>query len=193
MVLIAASGLAQQPPPGILDKGGGRDDRGSVRIRYWNRDANASAGGFAIDYGRPVWKKDYQDPAQRDAMTKGKAWRMGSPYWAVLDTGLPLKIAGKDVDTGSYFLALRRTMEGSEWRLIFFDPPHGRGTRLDLFEINKSPAQFETPMRVEKTDSRVEKLTVTLSHAQQDIKSVTMKVAWGNLALRTLIKVRLAT
>ena len=31
-----------------------------------------AAGQFAINYGRPVWKSIYEDPAKFDAMTQGK-------------------------------------------------------------------------------------------------------------------------
>ena len=51
-----------------------------------------------------MWKKDYEDPAKFDAMTKGKVWRMGSNHWTALDTSLPLKISGRSVPAGSYFL-----------------------------------------------------------------------------------------
>jgi len=35
----------------------------------------------------------------------------------------------------------------------------------------------------------VEKLTITLSHPKDDIRSATLKVAWGTLALSAPIKV----
>lgn len=100
-VLCAMPLLAQQPPAQeIVPEGGAMEERGSARVLYWNTKLDTSAGQFAIDYGRPEWKKDYEDPAKFDAMTKGKVWRMGKNFWTILDTALPLKISGKSVPPG---------------------------------------------------------------------------------------------
>lgn len=191
-LLFATTAPAQQARKGIIAEGGSPDERASARVLYWNQQTDSSAGWFAIDYGRPVWKKDYEDPAKLDAMTKGKVWRMGSNFWTVLDTSLPLKISGKDVGVGSYFLGLRRSADGARWSLAFIDPSSVRRTRLDAFEIQKGTVRFEAPMSVEKAESMTEKLTITLSYSKVAPKDVTMKLAWGNLALAAPIKVTLA-
>jgi hypothetical protein len=72
---------AQQSKPTIVAEGGRPDDRASARVLYWNTVKNGAAGQFAINYGRPVWKSDYEDPAKFDGMTTGKIWRMGSKFW----------------------------------------------------------------------------------------------------------------
>ena len=73
------------------------DERASTRVLYWDSAKDSAAGEFAIDYGRPVWKSEYDDGTKFDAMTKGKLWRMGKDFWTVLDTSLPLKFSGKEV------------------------------------------------------------------------------------------------
>ncbi len=191
VVFFALSSPAQQPRKGIIAEGGGPDEQASARVLYWNRATDSSAGWFAINYGRPVWKKDYEDPAKFDPMTKGKVWRMGRNYWTALDTSLPLKISGKDVPVGYYYLGLRRSADGSQWSLAFIDPAKVRGTRLDAFEIGKAPVKFEAPMSASKSDAPTEKLTIALSYRKEDIKDVTMKLAWGSLALTAPIKVAL--
>ncbi len=60
---------AQQTKPVVVAEGGQPDERGSARVLYWNTAHNGAAGQFAINYGRPVWKSDYEDPAKFDAMT----------------------------------------------------------------------------------------------------------------------------
>src|SRR5208283_2719107 len=100
---------AQQSKPVVTPEGGPPDDRASTRVLYWNRLQHAAAGQFAIDYGRPVWKSVYEDPVKFGQMTKGKVWRMGSNFWTTLDTCLPLKISGKDVPVGYYYLGLHRS------------------------------------------------------------------------------------
>ena len=188
-VLVAAGALGQAPKSVIVAEGGTPDDRASARVLYWNAKTNSAAGEFAIDYGRPVWKKDYEDPAKFDAMTKGKVWRMGSNFWTVLDTSLPLKIGGKRVGVGSYYLGLRRSADGASWSLAFIDPAQVRRTRLDGFEVGKAAVGFEAPMTVENASSPVDKLTITLSYPKEDPKKVTLKVAWGRMVLTAPIEV----
>ncbi len=167
------------------------DERASARILYWDRDTDHAAGEFAIDYGRPAWKKDYEDPAKFDSLTKGKVWRMGSNFWTTFDTQLPLKISGKDVPVGSYYLGLDRSPDGSTWSLAFINPARVRALRLDGFEVARAPILFKVPMATEKSATLTPMLTITLSHDANDIKSGTLKLAWGNVVLTAPVKVAL--
>jgi len=191
MLLFTLNAEGQQQRAKIVAEGGTPDDRASARVLYWNTQTDASAGQVAIDYGRPVWKKEYEDPAKFDAMTRGKIWRMGSNYWSLLDTQLPLSIGGKRVPVGSYYLGLHRSEEGSEWSLVFIDPTRVRKGRLDAFQIEKAPVEFEAVMSLSKADTPMEKLTITLSYSKEHIKNVTMRVAWGSLVLTAPIEVAL--
>ena len=69
-VSLALTATAQEKK-GIIAEGGSPDDRASARVLYWDQKADASAGWFSIDYGRPVWKKDYEDPAKRSPVMQG--------------------------------------------------------------------------------------------------------------------------
>ena len=189
MLLFTLTAEGQQQRPKIVAEGGTPDDRASARVLYWNAQTNAAAGQFAIDYGRPVWKKEYEDPAKFDAMTRGKIWRMGSNFWTTLDTQFPLSIGGKKVEVGSYYLGLHRSEEGSEWSLVFIDPAGVRKRRLDASQIDTAPVEFEALMFTAKAESKTEKLAITLSYSKEDIKHVTMRVVWGNLALSAPIEV----
>jgi hypothetical protein len=191
MVALALPGRAQQPKREIVAEGGKPDDRASTRVLYWDTKRDGSAGQLAIDYGRPVWKKDYEDPGKFDAMTKGKVWRMGSNFWTLLDTSLPLKISGKAVPAGYYFVALRRSADGAQWSLAFIDPAKVRAARLDGFEIQKAKVEFEAPVKVEKASAITEKLTITLSYPEDAPTKVAMKVAWGNFLVTAPIEVTL--
>jgi len=187
MSLIPA--YAQQTKPTIVAEGGQPDDRASARVLYWNTVKDGAAGQFAINYGRPVWKSDYEDPAKFDGMTKGKIWRMGSNFWTDLDTSLPLRISGRRVSAGYYFLGLRRSEDGSKWSLVFIDPAEVRATHLDAFEIQKAPVMFEVPMSVAKAATKTDKLTIELTYPQDDMRKVTLSVAWGTLTLTAPIDV----
>jgi len=194
LVLLAAGSLRAQQGPKIVAEGGNPpDDRASARLLYWNESANAAAGQIAVNYGRPAWRKDYEDPAKFDGMTKGKVWRMGSNFWSNLYTDLHITIGGKEVAPGFYFLGLQRSADGSSWSLAFIDPVEGRKARIDAFDIRKATVKFTAPMTTEPPSAdTVEKLTITLSHPENDIRDVTLKVAWGHLALTAPVKVKVA-
>ncbi len=189
LILSFAASTQAQQSNGIVAEGGSVDDYASTRVLYWNPQANAAAGQFAINYGRPVWRKDYEDAAKFDPMTKGKVWRMGKNFWSMLETDLPLNIGGKEIQPGSYCLGLYRSDDGAEWSLAFIDPAKVRHMHLDAFDILKAPVDFKAPMSVSKSDKPVEKLTITLSHPTDKIQDVTMHLAWGNMHLTAPIQV----
>jgi len=192
ILLLALSAQAQQSQPVIVAEGGQPDDRGSARVLYWNTKLDGSAGQFAINYGRPVWKSVYEDPAKFDALTKGKIWRMGSNFWTDLDTSVPLKVSGREVPIGHYYLGLHRSADSANWSLAFIDPATVRSAHLDAFDIRKAPIEFEVPMSVAKSDTKTEKLTLTLSYPQTDTRKVTLKLVWGNLVLTAPIEATVA-
>lgn len=190
IVLLIATSLHARQDQKIGVEGGDVDDRGSARLLYWNGQTNAAAGQFAVNYGRPVWHKELDDPAKFDSLTKGKIWRMGSNYWSNLYSDLPLTIAGKSVAPGIYYLGLERSADGSSWSLAFIDPVKVRKARIDAFQIYKAKVEFTAPMSIEPTSSdAVEKLTITLTHPENDIHNATLKVAWGHLALTAPVKI----
>jgi hypothetical protein len=185
LALLAASSLrAQQNPPKVAVGGGSPDDRASARLLYWNVPANVAAGQLAINYGRPVWSKEYEDTAKFDAMTKGQVWRMGSNFWSNLYTDVPVTIGGKSIAPGFYFVGLQRSWDGASWSLALIDPVKVRKKRIDAFDIHMVSVEFTAPMTMEaRSSDAVEKLTITLSPSDFDIRTATLKVAWGRLAL----------
>ena len=189
LALLMAGSLRAQQNPKISVEGGSPDDRASARLLYWNGPANAADGQLAINYGRPVWKKEYDNPATFDKMTKGQIWRMGSNFWTNLYTDVPVTIGGKSISPGLYFLGMQRSADGSSWNLAFIDPVKVRKSRIDAFDIRKATVEFTAPMTVEPASGdAVEKLTITLA-SDQDIRSATLKVAWGHLALTAPVHV----
>ena len=191
LVLVAAGVLRAQQTAKIGVEGGNPpDDRASARLLYWNETANRAAGQVAINYGRPVWRKDYEDPGKFDAMTKGKIWRMGSNFWSNLYTDVPITISGKAIEPGLYFLGLQRSADGSSWSLAFIDPAKVREARLDAFQIKKASVEFAAPMNTDADSSNaVEKLTIVLTHPESEMRNATLKVTWGHLALSAPVKV----
>ena len=194
LALAAVSFAQQKPKPSPrcpVAEGGEPDDRASARVLYWDTKLDHSAGQLAIDYGRPAWQKKYEDPTTFDSMTKGKLWRMGSNFWTLLDTSLPLKISGKAIAPGYYFLALARSADGSKWSLAFIDPAKVRAARGDAFEVQRSKVEFEAPVTVQKATSTADKLTITFSYKQEASTKVTLRIAWGNFLVSAPVDVSL--
>jgi len=184
LILCLASALqAQDKKPNIVAFGSDSPERGTTRVGYWNNEKNQGAGQFAIDYGRPVWRKEYEDTANFDKMTKGKVYRLGSNYWTTLDTDIPLTVAGKQIPAGQWYLGLHRSEDGATWSLVFIDPAKARAAHLDASEIERAPIAFKAPMTVDPPADMKEKLTIDLVFQKGDLKNVTLKIAWGKMQL----------
>jgi len=166
-------------------------ERGTSRVLYWNQDKDMAVAAVTVDFGRPVWKKEYEDSGRFDLMTKGKVWRLGNDYWTILDSNLPIKIAGLDIPIGLWYLGLDRSADGKTWSLAFIDPVKARKVRADGFAMETVPVEFKVPMTVEQPGALTEKLTLALSAAKDDIRKVTLRVSWGRLQLMAPVQVQL--
>ena len=164
-------------------------ERGTSRVLYWNQDKDIAAGAITVEFGRPVWRKEYEESGRFDAMTKGKVWRLGNNYWTILDSNLPIKVAGRDIPIGLWYLGLDRSPDGKTWSLAFIDPVKARRGRHDGFTMETVPVEFKVPMTTAQPAGLTEKLTMTLTAAKEDMKKVTLRVAWGRLELTAPIQV----
>ena len=192
--LIFCCGLvvsARQQAPKIEAFGSDSPERGTTRVGYWDDVKKGGAGQYAIDYGKPVWKKDYEDAGKFDMMTKGRVWRLGSNFWTVLDTDTPLKIAGTAVPVGYWYLGLKRSADGASWSLAVIDPQKVKQMRLDASQVGRAPIAFEAPMTLEKATDTKDKLVIDLIIDKAHVNQSTLKIAWGNLALSAPVEVQL--
>jgi len=187
--LNAQDNKPQKQRPNIGAFGSDSPERGTTRVGYWNNAKNMGAGQFAIDYGRPVWKKDYEDAAAFDKMTKGQVYRLGSNFWTTLDTDMPLNIAGKTIPAGLWYLGLHRSEDGAVWSLVFIDPTKARAAHIDASEIARAPIAFKAPMTVEKATDMKDKLTIDLTWVKPNNKDVTLRIGWGKMQLSAPIQV----
>src|SRR5262245_35961873 len=165
MMLVTASAVVAQenkPRPKIVAFGSDSPERGTTRIGYWNNEKNMGAGQLAIDYGRPVWRKEYEDTGNFDKITKGHVYRLGSNFCTTLDSDMPLTIAGKTIPAGLWYLGLHRSEDGATWSLVFIDPAKARGAHIDASEIERAPVAYKAPMTVEQAGDVKEKLTIDL-------------------------------
>lgn len=181
VLLFAIGAAAQQKKPYQVYSSENPDERASTRILFWDVNKNEGAGEIAIDYGRPEWKKDYEDQAKFDAFTKGKTWRFGNNFWTTLDTSIPVTIAGKSVSVGVYYLGLHRSADGANWSLAFIDPVKVRARKTDAFDADKAPIEFQAPLVQSEAATSAEKLTVILTADPTDQKKGTLVMRWGKL------------
>ena len=192
VVMCFVSALQAQdnkPRPKIIAFGSDSPERGTTRVGYWNNEKNMGAGQFAIDYGRPVWRKEYEDTAKFDKMTKGKVYRLGSNFWTTLDTDMPLTIAGKTIPAGMWYLGLHRSEDGASWSLAFIDPAKARAAHVDASEIERAPIAYKVPMTFEQGAEAKDKLTIDLLFQKPNLNAVTLKIAWGKMQLTAPIQV----
>jgi hypothetical protein len=192
MVCLTSLAEAQNnkpAPPPIVAFGSDSVERGTTRVGFWNTKKDMGAGQFAIDYGRPVWKKDYEDTAKFDAMTKGHVYRLGSNFWTTMDTDMPLNIAGTTIPAGLWYLGLQRSADGASWSLVFIDPMKARAEHVDASEIERAPIAYKAPMTTEQATETKDKLTIDLVFKRTAPKDVTLRVAWGKLQLSAPVQV----
>ena len=188
-LVLAGTPLYAQQGSDVVALGGGRvGQRAWARVLYSNRADNTFPGQFSISYGQPEWRSEYGDPATFDRMTKGRVWRMGNNFWTVLDTNLPLRIAGKDIAVGAYYLGAHRSEDGDTWSLAFMDPVKIRRARLDASEIAKATIDFMVPVTVAQVEEATAELAISLN-TEDNLTEVTLKVLWGNLQLTAPIQV----
>jgi len=164
-------------------------ERGLTRIHWWNPQKDVPVAAVSIEFGRPVWNRQLDNPAAFDQLTKGKIWRLGNDYWTTLDTNLPLTIAGRSIPVGLWYLGLHRSNDGAIWSLVFIDPVKARSGRMDGHWMDAVPVEFKVPLTVETTTAPItEKLTIILSAQPENMRDITLRIAWGRLHLATPVR-----
>ena len=188
---LASMAQAQNKKGIIAEAEPALGERGISRVLYWNQDKDIAAGAITVDFGRPAWRKEYEEANRFDLMTKGKVWRLGNNYWTILDSNLPIKIGGRDIPIGLWYLGLDRSADGKTWSLAFIDPVKARRGRHDGFTMQTVPVEFKLPMTTEKPAALTDKLTMTLTASKEDMKKVTLRISWGRVELTAPIQVLL--
>jgi hypothetical protein len=189
LLCMSLTALAQQGNIGAFS-GTAPSERATTRIVYFDNAKKALIGEVAIHFGQPVWKKEYESP-MFDTMTKGKVWRFGKDFWTTLDTNVPIKIAGKDVQPGAWYLGLHRSDDGSTWSLAFLDQAKVRAAKLDAFAAAQAPVEFKIPMKTEKAETSTDKLVILLTAPKDKPTEATLTVQWGSIKLSAPVMVTL--
>jgi len=164
-------------------------ERGLTRIHWWSPQKDMPVAAVSIEFGRPVWNRQLDNPATFDQLTRGKVWRLGSDYWTTLDTNLPLTIAGRKIAVGLWYLGLDRSADGATWSLAFIDPVKARSGGMDGHWMDRVPVELKVPLIVETTTGALtEKLAITLTAQPDNMRNLTLRIAWGRLRLATPVQ-----
>lgn len=183
--------LAQDGESALKAFGGDMKERAEARILFWDSAEKSAVGEFVITYGRPEWKPEYSETATFDKMTKGKVWRVGKNFWTMLDTNVPLRVGGEQVEPGQYYLGVLRSNDGAQWQLCFFDPVAAREDLLDASEIDQAEIAFTAPLMFSKSETVKEKLEISLEKSENRLNRSQLKIQWGSFELKTVVFARL--
>jgi hypothetical protein len=146
LVVLLLPLSARADPPDFQDAPGA-----SKCVRVGTRIVVASSMGagwqVALDCGRAEWKAE--EDSTDDAQTLGKRFRLGSDFWASLDSAGSVTIGGKEIKAGYWYLALERSKKG-EWFLVALDAEPLRKKRIDPSKSAETSGGTLVPLKDEK-------------------------------------------
>ncbi len=167
---------AQEAPQRPFEETG---ERGNCRIFFWG--TNRSGGQVRVEYGRPVWKDSY-DGFVDDV--RDRRWRLGQNFWTSLDTNMPLKVGGLELEPGLYYLALEHQRDG-RFVLLFLDPQEMRDLKLDAFQVDETDSGSEAPLAYQKSPIQSGRLTLFLKTEPLKPCTAVLQIHFGNHLLST--------
>jgi hypothetical protein len=123
---------------------------------------------ISITYGRPSLK----GRPEAQLMPPGEPWRAGADEATILTTDKPLKFGTLSVAPGSYTI---NTQPGAEWQVILgkLGP---KGPAQWGIPYQKDLEIGRAPMKVGKTASPVEQLTISIDDTAS---GGTLRIEWG--------------
>ena len=158
--LVLAAFAPQQPPKPQPDAPQipypEQSTRGCTRIFYWNGDH--SGGEVVVDYGKPVWRDDYDAVV---AKSEAARWRFGQNFWTNLDTNIDLAFGKVEIAPGQWYLALDRKADGT-FTLVFLDPVEIRDRHLDAYTVAQAKGGTEVPLAYRQVDVRADRLQIRI-------------------------------
>ncbi len=168
------------------------EERGSTRLIYFSKTAdrpwNYSPGQVAIEYGKPVWKEEYEQGF--DDLTRGKRWRMGQNYWSNLDTRFPVTIGGTHVERGIYYVVLER-FEDDRWRLVLLNPDTSSDRKFDAWHVNRkeTASGVEAPLEWERVQEKADHLQIRFLMDEADHRKAELEIRFGPHKLTAPVRV----
>lgn len=176
-----AAALLRFDPPWVSS-----EDRACARAVYFSR--TGVGGSYAIDYGRPEWKAEYDSTF--DDLTLGKRVRLGQNHWTNLDATCPMRFGDgkeKEVKPGHYYLALERDKRG-DWSLVLMDSDDLRKKRVDAFQTSTTSGGIEVPLHHEESQEVARTLTISMDPVDDDEFAQVLTIRFGPHVLSTRVK-----
>lgn len=178
MLFATAEDYAHAPFQGWAQN----EDRGGTRLIYFSKTSDRpwdySPGQVAIEYGKPVWKAEYEKGF--DELTRGNRWRMGQNHWSTLDTRFPITIGGARIERGIYYIVLERS-KGDDWRLVLLSPDAVSEMKIDAWHVNRkdSPKGVEAPLTWERVDEKADHLRIQFVLDESDQRKAELEIRFG--------------
>lgn len=166
------------------------EPRAMARVVYFNAsgaaNANPIAGEYAIEYGKPAWRAEYD--ANFDELTRGKRLRLGKDWWTTLHTFTTLEFGGKEeLKPGSWYLALERSQKG-EWSLIALEPAPILKSKLDAFGSAQTRGGVKLPLQYEATQEASAELSIRFLEEKEQLRQQTLEIRFGKHRLTATVK-----
>ena len=150
------------------------EPRAMARVVFFGN--TGVAGEYAIEYGKPAWKSEYdQDFAK---LTHGKRLRLGKDWWTTLNTYCALTFDKVEIKAGEYFLALDCSEKG-DWSLIALDPEPLRKSKMDAFSTSSTKGGSRIPMVYEVTKDEVKELSIQFLADEKKPRDQTLEIRFG--------------
>jgi len=163
-------------------------ERRSARVAYFA--GNGSPGQLAIDYGPVDWSDKF-DSVIDSPKSVGKRWRFGSDFWTTLDTSLPLRIAGVEIQPGIYYLTIRNDGD-HKFALGVHDPVAVKKQHIDPFRAELVQGGIDVPLTYAKADSVQNKLDVAITLPDGEKTKGTLRVRFGGHTLTADVEIGLS-
>lgn len=161
-----------------------QEPRAMARVVYFSQAG--LAGEYAIEYGKPAWRSDYD--AAFEKLTRGQRMRLGRDWWTTLNTFCALKLGEKgELKPGEYFLALECSDKG-DWSLIALDPEPLRKSKIDAFGTAQTKGGTKIPLSYATTDDAVKELSIAFVADPASTKQQTLEIRFGKHRLTTTVK-----
>jgi len=157
--------------------------RAATGLFYWDQAVGGSPGQIFLHYGQPEWKDDYEKLITGD---KATTLRLGSNWWATLDTTMPLTIGQTKVPSGVYYLGLHKTAKG-QWQLMLLDPKEVRKQKAHPGMTPSLTAKLNVDLIYRKVGTSKDKLTISVKPSKSDPKIGSLGIQWNDHYLRAQV------
>jgi len=130
----------------------------------------------SVEHGQPPWKSEYEE--RLEAFKKGDRWRLGQNFWTTLEVASELKLGGRKLRPGHYYLGLEALGKGA-LGLSILDPEKMRKGSMDPFLIDQARPSEIVPLKAEPLDESAEELDIRFVVDENAEKNARLVIRFG--------------